>query len=56
MVTPDVTLRALVGERAECRIKVSYFAVWHFFEHEGVTFKIKPALQRIGSIVQFLPS
>ena len=29
---PDITLRALAGELAERGIKVSYFAVWHFFE------------------------
>jgi transposase len=39
--TPDVTLRALVAELAERGITVSYFAVWHFFENEGVTFKKK---------------
>jgi transposase len=46
---PDVTLRGLVGELAERGIKVSYFAVWHFFEHEGISFKKKPARQRTGS-------
>ena len=46
---PDVTLRALVAELAERGIKVSYFAVWHFFEHEGISFKKKPARQRAGS-------
>src|SRR5690349_2350957 len=33
---PDVTLRALVGELADRGIKVSYYAVWHFFDHEGI--------------------
>jgi transposase len=42
-------LRALVAELAERGIKVSYFAVWHFFEHEGVSFKKKPARRRAGS-------
>jgi transposase len=46
---PDVTLRALVAELAERGIVVSYYAVWHFFEHEGVSFKKKPARQRTGS-------
>jgi transposase len=46
---PDITLRALVAELAERGIKVSYFAVWHFFEHEGISFKKKPARQRAGS-------
>lgn len=36
---PDVTLRALVAELAERGIKVSYYAVWHFFDHEGISFK-----------------
>jgi transposase len=46
---PDVTLRALVAELAERGTVVSYYAVWHFFEHEGVSFKKKPARQRTGS-------
>ena len=46
---PDVTLRGLVGELAERGIMVSYYAVWHFFEHEGISFKKKPARQRAGS-------
>jgi len=24
-------------------VKVSYFAVWHFFEHEGISFKKRMA-------------
>ena len=46
---PDLTLRALVAELAERGVKVSYFTVWRFFEHEGVTFKKKPARQRAGA-------
>ena len=46
---PDITLRALVAELAERGIKVSYYAVWHLFEHEGISFKKKPARQRTGS-------
>lgn len=46
---PDVTLRALLAELAERGIKVSYYAVWHFFEHEGISFKKKSARQRAGS-------
>ena len=46
---PDATLRALLAELAERGIKVSYYAVWHFFEHEGISFKKKPARQRAGS-------
>src|SRR6266404_4945387 len=39
---PDLTLRALVAELAEHGITVSYYAVWNFFEHEGISFKKKP--------------
>lgn len=46
---PDVTLRGLAAELAERGVKVSYFAVWHFFVHEGISFKKKPARQRTGS-------
>jgi transposase len=46
---PDVTLRALLAELAARGIQVSYYAVWHFFEHEGISFKKKPARQRTGS-------
>ena len=46
---PDITLRALLAELAERGIQVSYYAVWHFFEHEGISFKKKPARQRAGS-------
>jgi len=46
---PDVTLRGLLAELADRGIKVSYYAVWHFFEHEGISFKKKPARQRTGS-------
>jgi transposase len=46
---PDLTLRALVAELAEHGITVSYYAVWNFFEHEGISFKKKPARQRTGS-------
>ena len=45
---PDITLRALVGELAERGIKVSLYAVWHFLEKEGISFKKKPARQRAG--------
>ena len=45
---PDVTLRALVVELSERGIVVSYYAVWHFFDHEGISFKKKPSRQRAG--------
>ena len=46
---PDLTLRALLAELADRGIEVSYYAVWHFFENEGISFKKKPARQRAGS-------
>jgi len=46
---PDVTLRALVPELSDRGIVASYYAVWHFFEHQGISFKKKPSRQRAGS-------
>ena len=46
---PDLTLRGLLAELADRGITVSYYALWHFFDHEGITFKKKPARQRAGS-------
>jgi transposase len=46
---PDITLRALQKELAERGVVVSLYAVWHFLEHEDVSFKKKPARQRAGS-------
>jgi transposase len=45
---PDLTLRAIQAELRRRGVKVSYYAVWHFFDHEGITFKKKPARQRAG--------
>jgi transposase len=42
---PDLTLRGLLAELGERGVVVSYYAVWHFFEAEGITFKKKPARQ-----------
>jgi putative transposase len=46
---PDVTLRGLVAELAERGVRVSYYAVWHFFEHEGISFKKKRPGRRAGA-------
>jgi transposase len=46
---PDITLRAVTAQLAERGIQVSCFEVWHFFAHEGISFKKKPARQRAGS-------
>jgi transposase len=40
---PDLTLRALLKELAERGLVVSYFALWNFLQHEGVTFKKRMA-------------
>jgi transposase len=53
---PDLTLRTVVAELADRGIVVSYFAVWHFFEHEGISFKKKPARQRAGSAGRGAPA
>ena len=53
---PDLTLRGLLAELADRGIKVSYYAVWHFFEHEGISFKKKPARQRAGSARRGAPA
>jgi transposase len=45
---PDLTLRALLAELKERGMAVSYYALWHFLQHEGITFKKKPARQRAG--------
>jgi transposase len=36
---PDLTLRALLRELADRGLVVSYYALWHFLQDEGVTFK-----------------
>ncbi len=53
---PDLTLRGVLAELADRGIKVSYYAVWHFFEHEGITFKKKPARQRAGTARRGAPA
>ena len=40
---PDLRLRGIVGELAQRGTPASYGAVWRFFQHEGITFKKKPA-------------
>ena len=53
---PDLTLRALLAELADRGVIVSYYAVWHFFEHEGISFKKKPARRRAGSAGRRAPA
>ena len=45
---PDLTLRALLKELADRVLVVSYYALWHFLQHEGVTFKKKSSRLRTG--------
>ena len=45
---PDLTLRALLRELADRGLVVSYYALWHFLQHEGVMFKKKPSRLRTG--------
>jgi transposase len=45
---PDLTLRALLFELKDRGMVVSYYALWHFLQHEGITFKKKPARGRAG--------
>jgi transposase len=45
---PDLTLRALLRELADRGLVISYYALWHFLQHEGVTFKKKPSRLRTG--------
>ena len=46
---PDITLRELLAELRERGIEVSYFGVWHFVDHLGLSFKKKPPRQRTRS-------
>lgn len=45
---PDLTLRGLLAELVQRGIVVSYFALWNFFRHEGMSFKKKPTRKRAG--------
>jgi transposase len=53
---PDLTLRSLLAQLADRGVLVSYYAVWHFFEHEGISFKKKPARGRAGSTGRGAPA
>ena len=43
---PDLTITALTEELAARGIKVSRFAVWHFLQHERLSFKKKESARR----------
>ena len=46
---PDITGRELLAELIRRGVTVSYYGVWHFLDHIGLSFKKKPARQRTGS-------
>ena len=46
---PDITGRELLAELRARKVEVSYYGVWHFLDHEGLSFKEKPARQRAAS-------
>jgi len=43
---PDITGRELLAELHERKVDVSYYGVWHFLDHAGLSFKKKPARER----------
>ena len=43
---PDITGRELLAELHERKVDVSYYGVWHFLDHTGLSFKKKPARER----------
>lgn len=46
---PDLTGRELLAELNQRGVEVSYYGVWHYLAHLGLSFKKKPARQRAGS-------
>lgn len=38
---PDITGRELLAELQERNIEISYYGVWNFLDHQGLTFKKK---------------
>jgi transposase len=45
---PDITGRELLAELTQRGIEVSYYGVWHFLDHVGLSFKKNSARQRTG--------
>jgi transposase len=45
---PDITGRELLAELHQCGVEVSYYGVWHFLDHAGLSFKKNSARQRTG--------
>lgn len=46
---PDITGRELLAELIKRGVTVSYYGVWHFLDHMGLSFKKKPTRQRTRS-------
>jgi transposase len=42
---PDITGRELLAELNGRGVDVSYYGVWHFLDHTGLSFKKKPTRQ-----------
>jgi putative transposase len=42
---PDITGRELLAELHERKVDVSYYAVWHFVDRAGLSFKKNTARQ-----------
>ncbi len=43
---PDITGRELLAELHDRDIDVSYYAVWNFLDHVGLSYKKNPARSR----------
>lgn len=43
---PDITGRELLAELRQRAVEISYYGVWHFLDHTGLTFKKNAARQR----------
>ena len=46
---PDLTLRALIDELAERNVVVTLYAVWHYLDHAGLSFKKNTSRRRARS-------
>ena len=53
---PDITLRGLAEALSERGVNVSIYAVWHFLQHEGLSFKKKHSRKRAGSARRGAPA
>jgi transposase len=51
---PDITGRELLAELHRRGVEVSYYGVWHFLDHAGLSFK-KRACAPVSKIAPMLP-